>query len=483
MKEAALNQYTKKVNKLLLAIMVGGTLASALFTIMGLFHYTTVIVLALGVITGYSMLYKNISDELIRLVILVSLDLNLILAMLSVPVAAVSFATILLASSSMYLKKEITIYTGVISCIALVLQFFTRKEFKILDFCVILITFLFIIAILYFIVLSGMKLIEVAKKKEDESIELLDKLKNTMSVVNQNTKDLDTDILSCYEKLDTLKEISSSVGIIVEEINCGISSQNDSIVSIGDMMDKANTEIDHVNNFSKKLSDISKDAGEIVSIGHDKISNMDIQMDMISKCSEISYDKVLKLNDNMKKINEFLTSISEIAEQTNLLALNASIEAARAGEFGKGFAVVAEEVRKLAEASEDTVKEINVIVNEIQDNTDNVLSEVSKGKQITEDGQKLIKEVKSSFINVENEFSNIDNHLLEQYSKIQNTASLFKNIYSNLEHIEGISKDHTNSIEEVATTILNNNDNIQDVHNTMIKIKNSSNSLQDMIEV
>ena len=73
---------------------------------------------------------------------------------------------------------------------------------------------------------------------------------------------------------------------------------------------------------------------------------------MIFNASELSYNKILKLKENIENINGFLVGISDIASQTNLLALNASIEAARAGEAGKGFAVVAEEVRKLAESSE-----------------------------------------------------------------------------------------------------------------------------------
>lgn len=66
---------------------------------------------------------------------------------------------------------------------------------------------------------------------------------------------------------------------------------------------------------------------------------------MIFNASELSYNKILKLKENIENINGFLVGISDIASQTNLLALNASIEAARAGEAGKGFAVVAEEVR------------------------------------------------------------------------------------------------------------------------------------------
>ena len=481
MKETTLNDHTRKVNKILFGIMTLGIITTLIFSILKIFHYTSVIVLIPGFIVGSTMLYNKGNDNVIQIVELTSVSLSLLIAMISVPVASAPLASILLVISAMYLKKEFPIFIGIVTCLVISYQFFVGKEFEFFAFSLYIVSLLFITITLYFITVSGVNLIQIANKKEEESINLLEKLEDTMNVVNTNTKDLDNDISNCYEKLDVLSGISSSIGITVEEIASGVSNQTDSIVNICNMMDEADNEMDYVNEFSEKLSVISKDAGKIVSIEHDKISNMDKQMNIIFKCSEISYDKVLKLNENMTKVNEFLTNISAIAEQTNLLALNASIEAARAGESGKGFAVVAEEVRKLAEASENTVNEINIIVSEIQENTTNVLSEVSKGKQITEEGQKLIREVNSSFNNVENEFNNIDSHLLEQYSKIQNTVSLFKSIYSNLEHIESISKEHTNSIEELVTITMNNNNNIEEIHNTMINIKNSSSSLQNMI--
>ena len=341
---------------------------------------------------------------------------------------------------------------------------------------------LFIVISLFFIASSGVNLIDEASKKENETKRMLGKLSHTSDIVNDNTKELDNDISNCYGKLNALKEASISVEETVKEITKGVLAQTDSIITINEKIKDASEGIEFINKFSQRLSKISKNTGDIVLIGHEKINSMDKQMEIISRSSEVSYEKVVKLDDNMNRVNEILLRIAGISEQTNLLALNASIEAARAGEAGKGFAVVAEEVRKLAESSENAVKEINLIINEVRVNTDNVLSEVLKGKQTTEDGQELIKYVTSSFSNIENEFKNIDNHLVEQFEEISETVNKVKELNVMINDISEISSEHAAATEELLSITKENNSNIENLLKFVSNIKESSNKLQDVIE-
>src|SRR5205823_4826109 len=96
-------------------------------------------------------------------------------------------------------------------------------------------------------------------------------------------------------------------------------------------------------------------------------------------------------------IGGIVETITGIAGQTNLLALNAAIEAARAGEQGRGFAVVAEEVRKLAEESQQAAASIADLVTEIQDETHRTVEIVGEGLQRTEESSAKVETARDAF--------------------------------------------------------------------------------------
>ncbi|WCE30456.1 methyl-accepting chemotaxis protein [Vibrio sp. SCSIO 43137] len=121
-----------------------------------------------------------------------------------------------------------------------------------------------------------------------------------------------------------------------------------------------------ISNHATRTVDKTKNCSDLANNGNINIRNAISNINDLEKVIYITSETISELKSKSSYINNIMEVIVEIADQTNLLALNAAIEAARAGEHGRGFAVVADEVRALAIRTQDSTKEIEQIVKELQ---------------------------------------------------------------------------------------------------------------------
>lgn len=178
-----------------------------------------------------------------------------------------------------------------------------------------------------------------------------------------------------------------------QEVADNQNSASDMIVSAVHEMSMATKELA---NIALKTADETKEAIVSTEEGVTKIGDSVSQIEQLYTTIEDASDGTKKLSEDSSNISGVLDVIRGIAEQTNLLALNAAIEAARAGEQGRGFAVVADEVRNLAQKTQESTDSIQGMIESLQSGVNKVVNQIDDGFEKVSSTVELSKETESS---------------------------------------------------------------------------------------
>ena len=185
-----------------------------------------------------------------------------------------------------------------------------------------------------------------------------------------------------------------------------------------------------------------------------------------------------KLGERSTEIGQIVDTISDIAGQTNLLALNAAIEAARAGEQGRGFAVVAEEVRKLAEQSQDAAKKIAGLIGDIQRDTGEAVHSMEEGTREVAKGTEVVTSAGTAFKAIVGLIEHVATQVEGIKEAIDQVAGGGQELVLAVQAIDGISRETAGQTQNISAATEEQSASMQEVASSSQALSKMAEALQ-----
>ncbi|MCH1625083.1 methyl-accepting chemotaxis protein [Ferdinandcohnia quinoae] len=265
------------------------------------------------------------------------------------------------------------------------------------------------------------------------------------------------------------EEISNSIQQVASGAETSTENLEDSSVSL----EEVTRGIQYIADHSSTITEAGVKATEQAKHGGDFVKKSADQIHAIDRSVNISGDVIKLLEKRSKEIGDITNAITEIANQTNLLALNAAIEAARAGEHGKGFAVVANEVRKLAEQSQNSATQITELINDIQKEMIRSNDSITQVKSDVKEGLVIIGKTEESFKEIVASMEEMGSRIDEMAATSEQIAAGAQEVSATVNNITKITRDTSMHSQSVAAST-------EEQLASMEEITSSANSLSEI---
>ncbi|WP_242843522.1 methyl-accepting chemotaxis protein [Clostridium tetani] len=274
-------------------------------------------------------------------------------------------------------------------------------------------------------------------------------LKSAISSIEENTIMVSDMSSSLKINSEQMTLATGEVTNAVQDVTKGTNQQANDLIEITNSMSSLVEELQNIHKKITKVKNSSTSIADKTVVGKEQIDVLLKSINDVKEVFELVYYKINNLNTSVSQIGNITNVINTICEQTNLLALNAAIEAAIVGESGKGFAVVAEEIRKLAEQSKVSTEQIQTLIKDISNETNDVIKTSGKVKEMVINQSNVVNSTIISFNDMLSSIETIPQLVDNTYNSLEITMKSKDIVLGKIEAVTAVAEETSASSEEM----------------------------------
>ena len=257
---------------------------------------------------------------------------------------------------------------------------------------------------------------------------------------------------------DRSKTVTSSAMQLAsasDQVSASANQQSESTSSVAASIEQLSSSIDQVSDHATEAERIATISCEISKQGESEVTAAVEEIERIEKVVNDASNQIESLSVKAQDIGSIVDAIRDVADQTNLLALNAAIEAARAGEQGRGFAVVADEVRKLAERTAISARDITHRIASIQAEAESSAIVMRKGNELLAQGVGKAEHAGQSMIKIDASSAEVIKSVTSISLALSEQRVASTEIARNVERIAQMTEESTAAVSAVSSAAEN----------------------------